>query len=194
MKGGYKMRELTQQKEATLLNIFPSADTLLTSSSQIITTYRNFVIACLLIVSLIAIGGCKCETSTSFGLSIEKASFARMEADGKLSLISDPVYKRGEPVYFVLLNVGEFKKGEDGLNRFDMDLEFKGPEDQNIFSKKGMLGEKGHVNLPNNTAASPYGVFSTTSGLKPGKYFMKLTIYDKIGEGSASKGSTLMLE
>lgn len=188
------MRELSRNKETVHPYLFSSTDTLFTFSSQILTTCRNFVIPCLLIFSLITIGGCKCETSTSFGLSIENASFARMGADGKLSLISDPVYKRGESVYFVLLNVGEFEKGKDGLNNFDMDMEFQDPEDQIIFSQKGMLGEKGHIKLPNNTAASPYGIFHTTTDLKPGKYFMKLTIYDKIGNGSASKGSTVMLE
>ena len=161
------MKKRPRKKRVIRLHLSSSNDALGPASSQLIMTCRNFILPCLLIIYLAAIGGCKCETSTSFGLSIENASFARMGADGKLSLISDPAYKRGESIYFVLLNVGEFKKAEDGLNSFDMDLEFEGPEDHVIFSQKGMLGEKGHINLPNNTAASPYGVFHTTTKLKP---------------------------
>jgi len=94
----------------------------------------------------------------------------------------------------VLVNVGPFKKGEDGLNWIEMDMEVRDPNGNIIFSEKGMLGENGHVNLPNNMATSPYGTFYTTTDLAPGKYKMTLTIYDKVGGGKASQSATFTLE
>ena len=73
-------------------------------------------------------------------------------------------------------------------------MEFRPPEGEALLSQKGVLGEKGHVNLPDNIASSPYVIVETTPEMKPGKYNLKVTVYDKVGNGSASKGSTLILE
>lgn len=154
----------------------------------------RFFVAAVVSITFLLLGGCSCETSTSFGLTIDDSSFATKRADGKLSLIDDGVYKRGETVYFVLRNVGPFKKGGDGLNRFDMDMEFRDPEGETLLSEKGVLGEKGHVNLPDNIAPSPYVIVRTTPKMKAGKHKVKVIVYDKVGNGSASKGSTLILK
>ncbi len=150
----------------------------------------------LILVSFLTMGGCKVETSTgtSFGLTIEDAVFARMSADGKFVPAEGSVYKRGEKVHFILLNVDGFQKGDDGLNWFNLDMDVKGPNEEVILSQQGMLGEKGHVDLLNNTVPSPGGSLTTTAAMEPGNYKFKLTIYDKIGGGSASKTKTFILE
>lgn len=136
----------------------------------------------------------KIETSKSFLITVEDSLFARTGADGNLEREDNAVFKRGEVVNLVLLNVGKFKKGEDGKHWFDIDMEVIGPRGDIILSRQGLLGENGHVLLPNDTASSPYGIFSTTEELEPGIYKMKLTIYDRIGKGKASITKPFTLE
>lgn len=150
------------------------------------------VLAIFSILSLGNTGGC--ETSCSIGLTVEDAVFAKMGADGKFDPVDKAVFQRGEAVYFVLINVANFKKGDDGLNWFDMDIEITDPKGDVILSQKEMLGEDGHVALPRNVASSPYAVFFTTTELEPGSYKFKLTIYDKLGVGKASKSAPFTLE
>ena len=134
------------------------------------------------------------EVGSLFGLTIQKAVFAKMGADGRLASVAGAVFKRGEKVNFVLLNVGKFKRGDDGLNWFDMDMEVKDPNGNVILSRQGMVGEKGHVAIPNDIASSPYAVFTTSTRLQPGNYRFKLIIHDKVGGGSVSKSATFILE
>jgi hypothetical protein len=155
---------------------------------------RILIILGLIIAALLTMGGCKVETSTSFGLSIKDASLARQSAEGKLVPVEDGVFQRGEKINLVLLNVGKFKKGEDGKHWFDMDIEVKDPNGAIIFSKQGLLGENGHVLIPNDIAASPYGTFTTTTEMETGNYRIKLTVRDKVSGSSASKSKTFTLE
>lgn len=136
----------------------------------------------------------KTDTSTSFLISVEDSLFARTGADGNLVRADSNVFKRGEVVNLVLLNVGKFKKGEDGKHWFDIDMEVTGPKGEVILSKQGLLGENGHILLPNDTAESPYGIFSTTEELEPGIYKMRLTIYDRVGKGKATVTKSFTLE
>lgn len=134
------------------------------------------------------------ETSTSFLITVEDSLFARTGPDGNLIRADNNVFRRGEVVNLVLLNVGKFKKGEDGKHWFDIDMDVTGPKGEVVLSKKGLLGENGHVFLPNDTAESPYGIFSTAEELEPGTYKMKLTIYDRLGKGKASVTKSFILE
>ena len=62
-------------------------------------------------------------TSTSKLISIEDHTFARSDQSGQMVIVDDPVvFKRGEDVHLILLNVGPFKKDEAGLNWFDLDM------------------------------------------------------------------------
>jgi hypothetical protein len=136
--------------------------------------------------------GCQ-ETSTSFGLEIEDTVLAKKEA-GTWQPVKEAKFKKGDEIGLVLLNVKGFKKGKDGLNRIDLDVQVKGPDGEIILEKKNILGEAGHVNLKNNIAESPVGSFSTTPELESGKYTIKVTIKDKIGGGSASTSKSFTLE
>jgi hypothetical protein len=134
-------------------------------------------------------------TSTSKLISIEDYTFARTGDGDQLVTVDDPaVFKRGDAVHLVLQDVGPFKKGDDGLNWFDMDMEIIGPDDEILLSQTGMFGDGGHIALENNLAGSPYATCTTTTDMAPGKYKFKLTIYDKIGSGKATQTATFTLE
>jgi len=134
-------------------------------------------------------------TSTSKLISIEDHTFARSDASGQMVTVDDPaVFKRGEDVHLILLNVGPFKQDEAGLNWFDLDMEVAGPDGKVLLSETSMLGDAGHMTLENNHAKSPYGSCTHTNDLQPGKYKFSLTIYDKIGKGSANQTAYFTLE
>ena len=138
-------------------------------------------------------GGCEFETSTSFGLTAEDSVLAKSEG-GSWQQASDSTFQRGDDIALILLNVRGFEKGDDGLNKMDIDLQVKDPEGEVIFMQKDMLGEEGHVNLENNIANSPYGSFSSTEELEPGRYTIKVRVRDEVGGGSTSKSKTFTLE
>ena len=150
---------------------------------------------CLLIACiLILLTGCQFETSTSKGISIEKSELARIDENNQIVPAGDNTFNRGEDVHYILYNVGKFKEGEDGLHWLEMDLEVTDQDDKVILDAKEMLGENGHLKLEGGYAATPYGTFETNENLKPGKYRIKLTIYDRIGNGKATVSSTIELK
>ena len=134
-------------------------------------------------------------TSTSKIISIEDYTFARTGDNDQLVAVDNPaVFKRGDAVHLVLQDVGPFKKADDGLNWFDLDMEITGPDGGILLSQTGMLGDGGHVALENNRAKSPFATCTTTPDVVPGKYKFKLTIYDKIGSGKATQTAIFTLE
>jgi hypothetical protein len=152
----------------------------------------KFLFMVLLSVVLVS---CSTSTSTSKLISIESYTFARTGDNGQLIRVESPaVFKKGEDVHLVLLNVGPFKKDDAGLNWFDMDLEVTDPDGKVLLSQTRMLGEAGHSALENNYAASPYGTCTNTTDLAAGEYKFKLIIYDKVGSGKATQTATFNLE
>ncbi|MBN1683908.1 MAG: hypothetical protein JW855_00470 [Gammaproteobacteria bacterium] len=130
----------------------------------------------------------------SDGLTADQAMLANVAKDGQLTPAQSNIFKRGEAVGYVLVNVSKFKKDKAGLNWFDMDLQVKDPDGKVLLEKKAVLGNKGHIALPDDIVPSPHAVFVTSSKLKPGKYTFSITIYDKIGKGSVSKSTTFILK
>ncbi|MBU2524111.1 hypothetical protein KKG71_02875 [Patescibacteria group bacterium] len=157
-------------------------------------TLSKLLLMAILITSLFSFVGCNTETSTAVGLEYEKAVFAKANEDGSYQVLDSNVFQRGESVYLIFVNVGKFKKGEDNMHMFDMDIEVTDSDGNIILEKKAMLGEEGHLELANDTADSPYGVFTSSAELTAGEYSMKLSIYDKIGTGKASVKKTIILE
>lgn len=134
-------------------------------------------------------------TTTSKLISIDEFNFARTGQGDQLEIVQDPaVFQRGEDVHLVLLNVGPFKKDDSGLNWFDLDMKITGPGENVILEETGMLGEAGHIALDNNRVSSPYATCSTTTDMAPGKYKFTITIYDKIGKGTATQNAFFTLE
>lgn len=114
-------------------------------------------------------------------LTYEKPVFARVTDHGEVFFLNDPVYGAGEPVHFGLLNVGKFKRDDEGKNWVDMDMEVIGPGGFVAMQKKSLLGNGGHLVLENDTAPSPAGVFIPARDMMKGSYTFKLTVFDKIG-------------
>ena len=130
------------------------------------------------------------------GLTMDKSQFVRL-VDGMEPIFLEeekPVFKRGERVTFAFFNVGKFKKGEDGLHWFEMDIEITGPDGEIVLTDEETMGGQGHMELENDIATTPNGVFIGGSGLEEGDYNIQLTIYDKIGGGFIAKTSTFVLE
>lgn len=119
------------------------------------------------------------------GLDFEKSVFAKVDEAGKVTFLDNPVYERGEVVHFALMNVGKFTPGEDGKDWVDLDLVLW-DGGKKVYEKAGLLGEGGKVELKDDMAESPSGVFTATASLVSGQdYTMQLTVYDKIGGGIA---------
>jgi hypothetical protein len=146
------------------------------------------------ILMLLLFAACQFETSTSRGISIEDSELARIDEENQIIPAADKTFKRGEDVHYILYNVGKFKKGEDGLHWLEMDLEVTDQDGNIILDAREMLGENGHLELEGGYASSPYGTFQTTEKLEAGKYKIKLTIYDRVGNGKATASSTVILE
>ncbi len=128
------------------------------------------------------ISGTKATVVKSFqlrpGLGYEKAIFGRKNAEGKIDLLEDPVFQRGEIVNLVVLNAGTFQKDATGKHRFDIDLVVLDPNDTVALDQKDMLGENGYTVLENDIASSPYAMFYSTIEMEAGTYIMKLTLRD----------------
>ena len=118
-------------------------------------------------------------------LTFKESLLTKIGDDGRMVAVHDGVFRRGETVNLVLLQVKTFQKGTDGKHRFDIDMLVKGPAGDIILDQKSLLGENGHALLKDGIAASPYGIFETHPGLDPGTYQMTLTIYDKISGAKA---------
>lgn len=133
------------------------------------------------------------DITESDGLTLEGYKFASPSESGALAIKDDQFFKKGDVVCLILSNVGKFKKGEDGLNKFEMSVEVTDSDGKLVYSQSDMLGENGHVLLPNDIAVSPYGVFNSSTDMVSGRYLFKLTIFDKVGTGKLSKTVTFNL-
>lgn len=119
------------------------------------------------------------------GLTFDDAHLATPGTDGTLQPVNDGIFKRGAEVDLVLLNVRGFKRGTDGKYWFDINVTLSDSSDNILSVKHDILGDSGHQALENGIAKSPFASVATAD-LAPGKYKLKLTIYDKIGGGRAS--------
>lgn len=152
------------------------------------------ILSILVFFSFLAIYGCRGSSSVAYNLDYQQAVLAREGANGKMLVVKDGVFKKGEKVYFVLMNVGKFKQDKDGLNWFDIDVKVTNSDGKVVFVKKNMLGEKGHVKLKDNTAKYPHVFVETPKSAESGKYKMQMRIYDKIGKGMLSVTETFTLQ
>ena len=145
-------------------------------------TLRFFVI---LMLAMMMLNSCD-NMTTSFGLNIGGSDFNRLGSNGQFELVPGNVFHQGEVIYMMLFDVTGFKPGEDNLHMLDMDMVIKDANGKEIYSENEMLGENGHVALPNNTAANPHVSFNPSKDMPAGEYTFYVKIYDKVGGGHAS--------
>jgi len=138
------------------------------------------------IFTLILTGCSEMDTGTSLGLNIESSSFALEIGDGSLATIDYNRFTPGSSFSVVLMNVSGFKKGADGFNQFDIDLEVSDTDGTKLFEDKGLLGINGKLVLENNIAKSPIATFTIGPNYPAGKYKITVTIRDIVGGGKAS--------
>ncbi len=143
-----------------------------------------YLLMAFLLISFLACSNV--EVSTELGLSIEQSVIGQEDENGVIQPLSTPEFDQGETFSMILINVSGFKKGENGLNHFDIDLEVSDPNNNKVFEKKGLLGDGGKIDLPNNIAQSPVVSFTVGDNYEPGNYRIKVSIYDKIGTGKGS--------
>jgi hypothetical protein len=142
---------------------------------------------------MLALSACQPVGPLREGLNFEKSVFAKVDDAGKVTFLEKPEYERGEAVHFALMNVGKFKKGDDGKDWVNSELKVR-QGSKMIFEKKDLLGEAGHVDLKDDMAESPTGVFTATASLKPGDYSIELTVVDKVGGGKARDTGTFTVK
>jgi len=136
---------------------------------------------------------CKMDTSSSVGLSIEDSELARI-TNNEIFSATDKTFSRGEDVHYILYNVGEFTRGDDGLCWLEMDLEVTDEDGEVVFTQDSLLGENGKVALEGGYAGSPYATFTTSEQMDPGTYRIKVKIYDRLGKGRSSVSTTFDLQ
>ncbi|MBN2542264.1 hypothetical protein JXI42_05315 [bacterium] len=98
--------------------------------------------------------------------------------------------KPGESVGIVLINVSGFEKNDEGMNRFEMDMEVIDPTGNVAVQQDEVLGFKGWRNLEDNVATSPSVLLTISPEYPPGIYEFKVTIYDQVGTGKATASKT----
>ena len=145
-----------------------------------------------LLLALVA--ACSSKQPQSENLGIEAAMFAEQDEQGRWVTLEHSLFDRGDDINLVLLFVTGFEAGEDGLHHFDMNIEVMGPDSQIIFGQANLFGENGHRLLPSGILSYPCGTYSTTPEFRPGNYWIKLTIFDKISGKKASRSKQFMLQ
>lgn len=149
---------------------------------------------CLGIALVFALSACKQQDVNSSGLKIQKVILARKNNEGQTMPARRSIYIRGEKVYLIMANVGDFVKGADGLNWFDINMQLTDVDGDVVMHKEHMLGDKGHINLPDNRASYPYVMVHTHPSMSRGEYELQVTIYDEIGIGKATVTKIFTLE
>jgi hypothetical protein len=132
-----------------------------------------------LLAGVLAWGALSAASVRTSAQQIKEAIWARLDPSGKM-ISCDGRFRRGEKAHLILRRAGPFKAGPDGRHWFDLDMLVTGPGGQVVLEQKDLLGENGHVNLPDAVAESPYGIFESSVAMEPGNYEMTLTLRDKV--------------
>ncbi len=119
--------------------------------------------------------------------------FAR-KANGSTDRIAQPVYKRGETVYFVLKNVGQLTLGENNKHHVEIRMKVENYIGEVISSNTNLLNKKGIRNFKNNQLKTPNASYTTTEQDQPGKYTFSITLVDFIANDSLVVSSQFILE
>jgi len=111
----------------------------------------------------------------SQGLSLKYAMLIKGKEKAKFDL-----FEPGDTVKLYCAGVGEFEQGSDGFHAIEMDLLVKDSGGTIIKNAKGLLGDSGHIKLEKPTTSLTAKV--DTKGYEPGKYYLMVTIYDKVAD------------
>ena len=126
-------------------------------------------------------------------LIIEDYDFAVME-NNKFIPYNKAIYHRGDEVYMVLKNVGQFARDRDSLNHAEMKMEIFDAIGQLITLRADLFGASGHADFKNNILHAPYASYDTDNKDKIGKHTFKITIYDLVTGDSTMVSDDFYIE
>ena len=126
-------------------------------------------------------------------LLIENYDFAVKE-NKKFIPYNKAIYHRGDEVFMVLKNVGQFARGTDSLNHAEMKLEIFDAIGQRVSIRENLFGLRGHADFKDNILKQPYASYETDNNDKIGKYNFKITVYDLISKDSTSVNDEFYIE
>jgi len=126
-------------------------------------------------------------------LLVEDYDFAVFENNNFITY-NKAIYHRGDEVFMVLKNVGQFARGKDSLNRAEMKMEIFDAIGQRITIRENLFGLRGHADFKNNILKKPYASYETDSKDKIGKYNFKVTIFDLISGDSTFVNDDFYIE
>ena len=127
-------------------------------------------------------------------LLIEDYDFAVLDTNNKPIPYNKAIYHRGDEVFMVLKNVGQFARGKDTLNHAEMKVEIFDAIGQKIYLRENLFGARGHTNFKDNIIKQPYASYVTDHKDKIGKHNFKVTIYDLVSGDSTSVSDDFVIE
>ncbi len=131
--------------------------------------------------------------SVSDKFEFERFYFAK-KTDSGIKETEKPVYKRGDDVLFVMLNVGKFKEDTSGKHKMELRMNIKDKIGMVIEEQSNILNERGYRKLTNGIAKSPFARFKTAINDEPGTYLFTLTAVDLIANDSITVSDEYFLE
>ena len=127
------------------------------------------------------------------GLTAEGYYFAGRTNSG-IGRIDPPVFKKGDDIYLVAMNVGEFKKDKEGFNHVELHMAVFNEGGAQIVEHRNILGKDGAVELENNILEKPNARYKTQKEEQSGKYRFVLTVVDEITKDSTQISGEYFLE
>ena len=133
------------------------------------------------------------QSSEFSGLTAQGYYFAGRTNSG-IGRIDPPVFKKGDDIYLVAMNVGEFKKDKEGFNHVELHMAVYNDGGAQIVEHRNILGKDGAVELENNILEKPNARYKTKSDEPSGKYRFVLTVVDEISKDSTQISGEYFLE
>jgi len=133
------------------------------------------------------------DTSPVNNLTIEGFYFAKKTESG-VQKTEQPVFKRGDEIYLVLQNVGEFSRGTDGLNHIELHMSISNSIGEIVAKERNILKQKGNLDLKENIAKKPFAKYKSTKEDEPGTFRFTIAVVDLIKNDSTFVEADYFLE
>jgi hypothetical protein len=119
--------------------------------------------------------------------------FAKKNESG-VEEVDPPVYNRGDLVYFVVRNVGNFASDNSGEAHFEMHMKVENSLGENVIIKRDVLKTKGIKKLKGDRINLPNARFQTSENDKPGTYRFFIVLEDKLSNDSITVAGDFFIE
>ncbi len=100
--------------------------------------------------------------------------------------VRDNFFNSGQMIYFLIKEIGMFKKNSEGFNEYDVIIEVRDEEDKLVYSEKDLIKEKKIKLVDNKISLIEIGV--PTKEIKTfGKFITTITVSDLVSSSSLTK-------